>query len=94
MVGCWVDTNSGFHFHNSSVQPTGVRSLSLVAGADNKASATFKGKGADLDLPDPGSLVGPIDVQLRTTAGSLCFGATFSAPFLKDDSGILRDKSD
>jgi len=91
---CWIDKPTGFLFKNHSLQPTGVLSLKLVAGGDGAASERFKGKGASLAMPDPASLVGPLDVQLRTTAGPLCWGAHFSAPFKKDADGILKAKSD
>jgi hypothetical protein len=91
---CWFDKPNGFLFKNKSLQPSGVKSLKLVAGGDGKASEIFKGKGASLALPDPTSLVGPIDVQLHTTAGTLCWGARFSAPFQTDAGGLLKDKSD
>ena len=91
---CWADKPTGFQFTNRSLQPSGVQSLKLLAGVDGKAGEKFKGRGASLALPDPGSLVGPIDVQLHTTAGALCWGARFSAPFKKDAGGLLKDTSD
>ena len=91
---CWVDRPTGFLFNNNSLQPSGVQSLKLVAGASGKATEIFKGKNASLSLSDPGSLVGPIDVQLRTSASALCWGAHFSAPFQKDAGGLLKGKSD
>ena len=45
-------------------------------------------------MPDPATLTGPIDAQLRRTGSALCFGARFSAPFQKDEDGQLKDKSD
>ena len=42
-------------------------------------------------LPDPSSLTGPIDVQLRKSGGLLCWGAHFSTPFTKDAGGVLKD---
>ena len=91
---CWTETPTGFTFNNKSLQPSGVQSLKLVGGTAGKAIELFKGKGASLTLPDPSSFTGPIDVQLRTTASPLCWGSRFSAPFLKDANGQLKDKSD
>jgi hypothetical protein len=91
---CWKDKPTGFQFRNASLQPSGVRGLKLAAGIDGKAKETFDGKGASLALPDPMSLGGPIDVQLRRSGGVLCWGAHFSAPFQKQEDGQLRDKSD
>ena len=91
---CWVDTPGGFVFHNQSLQPSGVQSLKLVAGGDGSAREIFNGKGPSLALPDPGSLTGPIDVQLRRSGAVLCWGARFSAPFQKVGGGLLKDMSD
>jgi hypothetical protein len=91
---CWKDKPTGFQFRNASLQPSGVHGLKLAAGIDGKAKETFDGKGASLALPDPMSLGGPIDVQLRRSGGVLCWGAHFSAPFQKHEDGQLRDKSD
>jgi hypothetical protein len=91
---CWTAKSTGFTFQNRSLQPSGVQSLKLVAGVDGKASVAFKGKGPSLALPDPGSLTGPIDVQLRKSTGLPCWGARFSVPFQKDEGGVLKDKSD
>jgi hypothetical protein len=91
---CWTSKTTGFMFRNKSLQPSGVQSLKLVAGPDGKANELFKGKGASLALPDPDTLVGPLDVQLRTSPSGLCWGSHFSAPFLKQANGLLKDKSD
>src|SRR5262245_2697069 len=91
---CWTEKSTGFKFQNTSLQPSGVQSLKLVAGVDGKASVVLKGKGASLAIPDPGSLTGPIDVQLRKSGGPPCWGARFSTPFQKDEAGVLKDKSD
>ena len=75
--------------------PSGVQRLKLVAGlVDGTARDIFNGKGASLALPDPASLTGPLDVQLRRSGASLCWGARFSAPFQKDAGGLLKDTSD
>jgi hypothetical protein len=68
--------------------------VKLVAGGDGRAAIAFAGKGAALALPDPATLVGPIDVQLRRSGTSLSRGARFGAPFKKDAGGLLQDKSD
>ena len=92
---CWVDTSTGFVFQNTSLQPSGVQRLKLVAGlVDGTAREIFNGKGASLALPDPSGLTGPLDVQLRRSGSSLCWGARFSAPFQKDDGGLLKGTSD
>src|SRR5262249_53203594 len=91
---CWSEKSTGFKFQNKSLQPSGVQSVKLVAGVAGRASFVFRGKGASLALPDPSSLIGPIDVQLRKSGGPPCWGARFSTPFQKDEAGVLKDKSD
>jgi hypothetical protein len=44
--------------------------------------------------PDPGSLTGPIDEQLRRSGGAaLCSGTRFGAS-REERGGLLKDKSD
>ena len=45
-------------------------------------------------MPSLLSLTGPLDVQLRKSSGDLCWGATYSAPFLKNDGISFKDKAD
>ena len=37
---------------------------------------------------------GPIVVQLQRSGGAPCFGATYSAPFLRNDGVNFRDRAD
>ncbi len=55
--------------------------------ADGKPKASAKGKGAALGLAGFSALNGPVDAQLQRADGGLCPGATFSAPFDKQDAG-------
>ncbi len=93
---CWQDKPTGFVFHNKSktFSPAGAQALTLKAGVVGKPGITFKGKGLSLAIPTPGTLTGPLDVQLRRNGSGICWGATFTPPFKKDDSGILKDASD
>ncbi len=91
---CWTEKTTGFQFRNRSLQPSGVQSLKLLAGIGGKAAVVFKGKGASLDIPDPGLVAGPVDVQLHKSDDTLCWGARFGAPFQRDEGGVLKDKSD
>src|SRR5205823_3907404 len=91
---CWTAKPTAFVFHDKSLQPTGAQSLRLAAGVAGKATVSFSGKGPSLPLPNPASLTGPIDVQLRRSTAALCWGARFSAPFQKVVGGFLKDKSD
>jgi hypothetical protein len=74
---------------------TGTQSVSLKEGlVAGKAKITFKGKGAPLAMPTPDSFTGPIAVRLHRSGAATCWGADFSAPFLKHDGTQLKDTSD
>jgi hypothetical protein len=71
-----------------------VRQLKLRPGGDGSARMLFKGKGDLLQMPDLDALTGPIDVQLIKSSGGVCWGATFSLPFLRNDGVTFKDKAD
>jgi len=52
----------------------GAQKVQLRAGADGAAKMLFRGRGANLDMPDVGSLTGPIDVRLIRSGGAVCWG--------------------
>jgi cysteine-rich repeat protein len=90
---CWKESTKGFQFKDKDRTPDGAQQLKLQAGADTKAQVQFKGSGALLEMPDTASLVGPVDVQLKQESDAVCWGATYDAPFLKQDDGSFFDKS-
>jgi hypothetical protein len=91
---CWTEKPTGFAYKDKDLTPTGTLSVALKEGlTDGKAKITFKGKGGPLNMPPPGSLTGPLTVELHKIGG-LCWKATFSAPFLKQDSLQLKARSD
>jgi hypothetical protein len=71
-----------------------LQKLALRAGGAGDARILFKGKGANLPMPDLSTIVGPLDVQLINSSGSVCWGATYSTPFQLNDGVSFRDKSD
>jgi len=91
---CWKERAKGFQFRDRQLTPDGAALLLLRAGAGGKAQVQFAGRGATLELPPLAGLTGPIDVQLKQVSGTVCWGATFSAPFTKNNGVILSDKSD
>ncbi|MBI1817094.1 MAG: VCBS repeat-containing protein [Deltaproteobacteria bacterium] len=92
---CWKDNPTNFAYSNPKRTPAGVLSLHLNEGlADGQASITLLGRGANLGMPDVSALTGPIDVQLRKSSGGICWGAHYSAPFLKHQGGLLLDRPD
>ncbi len=90
---CWKDKPTGYGYTSHAGSPTGATSIGLKDGlADGKASITFKAKGIHLVMPDLTSIAGPLDVQLQRSGGGPCFGATFFAPFDRQDARELKDK--
>ena len=93
----WKATSSGFSYHDKDRAPAGILAGKLKAGADGKSSIKVKGKGDLLDLalsPAPDEFTGVLKVQLQRTDGSVCWGATFSPPYAKQDSAQLKAVSD
>ncbi|HEY2387406.1 MAG TPA: FG-GAP-like repeat-containing protein [Candidatus Binatia bacterium] len=92
---CWTTKPTAIQYKNRDASPSGTQSIKLKPGAlDGKASITFKAKGDKVVLPDLGALTGPVVVQLQRSGGAPCFGATYSAPFLKQDAANFKDKAD
>jgi hypothetical protein len=92
---CWKATKHAFQYKNKLALPDGVTQLQLKAGAHGKALIQLKGKGADLEMPVLGNaLVGPVTVQLKRGHDTLCWEATYGAPFKKNDGTSFKDKSD
>ena len=92
---CWKDRPTGFTYRNGSFRPSGIALLTLKEGlSDGDARIHLKAKGVNLQMPDVGSLIGPIDVQLRKSSSGVCWGAHYSVPFLKDQNGIFKDRAD
>jgi hypothetical protein len=90
----WRDTPSGYTFKNRDTTSDGTQGIILRAGDDRKAKIIVKGKGDNLDMPALGALAGPITMNLHQSSGPLCWGATYSSPFLRNDSEIFKDRAD
>jgi hypothetical protein len=92
---CWSTKPTSIQYKNRDASPSGTQSIKLKPGAiDGKASITFKAKGDKVVLPNLGMLTGPVVVQLQRSGGAPCFGATYSAPFTKQDAANFKDKAD
>ena len=90
----WRDTPSGYTFKNRDTTSDGTQGIILRAGDDRKAKIIVKGKGDNLDMPALGALAGPITMNLHQSSGLVCWGATYSSPFLRQDSAIFKDRAD
>lgn len=93
-VPCWTDQPRGYQFKDPALDPFGVQRLQLKEGDDGRAKILFRGKRVYLQTPDLSAASGPIEVQLISSASATCWGATFSAPFDRNDGQIFKDKSD
>ncbi len=93
-VDCWSDASTGYRFKDPDRDPFGVQKILLKEGTAGKAKILFLGKGGSLDTPDLSSVSGPIDVELHKSSGGICWGATYSAPFVTNDGENFKDKAD
>jgi len=90
----WSGNASGYKYRNANGSSDGTQGVRLIAGGDRKARIIVKGRGDNLDMPALGVLAGPITMQLHQSSGTVCWGATYSAPFLRQDASILKDRAD
>jgi len=90
----WSANGSGYKYRNPNGSSDGMQGLRLIAGADRRAKILVKGKGDNVDMPTLGALAGPITMQLHQSSGGVCWSATYSSPFLRQDSSIFKDRAD
>jgi len=88
---CWAARSRGFRYRDKSGALGGTTNASISAGASDKAKAALKAKGANVSVPGL-PLIAPITVQLRNR--TVCWTASYTAPFTKNDLGGFKDKSD
>ena len=92
---CWTAKSTSLAYKNPDRSATGTQTIALKQGlTDGSASITVKAKGTKIPMPDLGALTGPIVVQLQQSGGAPCFGATYSAPFLRNDGTTFSDRAD
>jgi cysteine-rich repeat protein len=89
---CWKETGKGFKYKDKDATPDGITNLTLKEGEAGKAKIILKGKGANINLPTL-PMTQPVLVQLRNSASSVCWEATFGAPPTKNDATQYKDKS-
>jgi hypothetical protein len=92
---CWKEKTTLFLYKDKAATPDGLTKVLLKTSAtDGKAKILVKGQGGNLSLPSLSGLASPVTVQLKKSTGGPCFGAVFTAPFLKQEAGAFKDKSD
>lgn len=91
-TGTWTDEPTGYRFRNSST--SGRMQLVLKEGTvSGAAKIVFKARGdATTTMPNVMALTSPLTIQIRN--GDVCWGAVYSAPFLKLSNEKLKAKSD
>lgn len=91
----WSSNFKGYKYKDKLGTSDGVTQVILKSHADpGKAKIIFKGKGLNLDMPSVGGLTSPVTVQLHRSDDPLCWSATYSAPFIKQNSEQFKDKAD
>ena len=82
------DTATGYVYKDGDLTPDGIKSLKLIEAVDGAAKITLKGKTMRCSSR-------PLDAERRPPAAAPeverapCFGATYTAPFRKQDSETL-----
>jgi hypothetical protein len=91
----WTEKPTSFAHKNPDLLPDGTHTVQLRQGLfPGTAKILFKGKGGPLGMPAPDALAGPVTVQLHRSGGGPCWGATYSAPFQRQDGEVFMDRSD
>jgi hypothetical protein len=90
----WSENGTGYKYRNPNGSADGTQGVRLIAGADRRAKILVKGKGENVDMPTLGALAGPITMQLHQSSGAVCWSATYSSPFLRQDSSLFKDRAD
>jgi hypothetical protein len=68
-----------------------MNKVTLKSGT-GKAKIIIKGKGTNLDDPNLLPLVSPVLVQVQNSVNGACWEHQFSAPEIKNDGTLYKDK--
>jgi 6-phosphogluconolactonase (cycloisomerase 2 family) len=87
-----------FKYKSKSLRPDGIQSMTLTAGAPDKASIKIKGKGAFLRppalaplVPGPAGLDMPVTVVVRNTENTECWVAEYDGIIGVDPKRISKN---
>jgi hypothetical protein len=94
ILPCWKPTGSGLSYRDRELTPDGILTTKLTPGNDDKTKIKVVGKGTRLGIPDLDDFDTDVVIQLQKQSDALCWGATFSPPFTKNDGTTFRDSSD
>ena len=91
---CWKQTGfTGYQYKDKDLTPDGAQKLKLKEGGLGKAKIQLLGRGPNLHMPDPATLMQPVTVQLQDSNG-LCWEAIYSSPPTTQSSALFKDKAD
>ena len=92
---CWKATGTkGYGYKDKAALVAGTTSLKLTAGESGKAKASYKGKGALLQVPAlPPTLPATVQLIVNENGRQECWEASFST-FQKSNAGHFKAKSD
>ena len=91
---CWQGTSKGHQYRDRDTDPFGAEKILLKSGSDGRAKILFRARGVHFQTPDLHGSPGPVDVQLFRSGSPICWGARYSAPFIKDDMVSFKDRAD
>jgi hypothetical protein len=94
---CWKNATHAFSYRDPERTPDGILSVKLNEGLiPGKANVTVIANNANFSPPDLSQFDGDdvLDVQLQQVPGSVCFGATYTAPFRRLNAETLIAVSD
>ncbi len=90
---CWAVTADGYRFRDRVAGQDGITAIVLKAGTGLGGRIVVRGKGAGLDMPPAFPLSQPVTAQLVNSDGE-CWEAVYSAPPIKSDGSMFRDRGE
>ena len=92
---CWKQLGSatpkGFQYKDPDLTPSGIRIITLKAGAAGTAKILVNGKGAKLPATTAFTQDTQVTAQLVKSDGGVCWQAVYPAPALKNSGGQFKD---
>lgn len=93
----WELKGSGtYRYKDSSLTPDGIKQVQMKSGTAGKAKVKVQGKGSNLGGLSGLPLAGNADVtvELHNLDNGTCWGATYAAPFRRNDSDNFQAQSE
>ena len=94
---CWKARgpggSKGFRYKDKDRTPDGITRLVLRTTPPSLADIVLRARGTNIPMP-PLPLAEPVIAQLVKSAGPECWESDYSAPALKNNSEVFKDKND